>query len=311
MIDKTLGHYRIVEKLGAGGMGEVYRAEDTNLNRQVAIKVLAEMFSRDFARLARFEREAKLLASLNHPNIAATCGLEQADGQRFLVLELVEGETLSELIAVGADPRIRPTGGAHRGAPLPIDAVLDICRQITEGVEAAHEEGVIHRDLKPANIKITPEGTVKILDFGLAKGYQKEGATSDLSKSPTLTEEMTGPGVILGTVAYMSPEQATGKAFDKRADIWAFGCVLFECLTGRRAFDVATPFGVSWGPDNSIVFCPDLAFGLHRVPAEGGNPKILTTSDKTNNKANHRLPHGLPDGKHLLFTIMRELGIPK
>jgi serine/threonine protein kinase/Tol biopolymer transport system component len=225
MIDRTLGHYRIVEKLGAGGMGEVYRAEDTNLSRHVAIKVLPEVFSRDFERLARFEREAKLLASLNHPNIAAIYGLEEADGQRFLVLELVEGETLAEWLSRG---------------PLPMEMALGVCLQIAEGVEAAHEKGVIHRDLKPANIKITPEGKVKILDFGLAKAYQKEGSAPDLSKSPTLTDEMTGAGVILGTAAYMSPEQATGKPIDKRTDIWAFGCVLFECLTGRQAFEGKT-----------------------------------------------------------------------
>jgi hypothetical protein len=225
MIGKTLGHYQITEKLGAGGMGEVYRAEDTNLNRHVAIKVLPEVFSRDLERLARFEREAKLLASLNHPNIAAIYGLEEADGQRFLVLELVEGETLAEWLSRG---------------PLPIEMALGVCRQIAEGVEAAHEKGIIHRDLKPGNVKITPEGKVKILDFGLAKAYQKEGSVPDLSRSPTLTDEMTRPGVILGTAAYMSPEQATGKTVDKRTDIWAFGCVLFECLTGKRAFEGGT-----------------------------------------------------------------------
>jgi hypothetical protein len=225
MIGKTLGHYRIVEKLGAGGMGIVYRANDSHLDRQVAIKVLPEAFTGDPERLARFEREAKLLASLNHPNIAAIYGLEEADGQRFLVLELVEGETLAEWLV-----RER----------LPIEMALGVCRQIAEGVEGAHEKGVIHRDLKPANIKITPDGKVKILDFGLAKAYQKEGSAPDLSKSPTLTDEMTGPGVILGTVAYMSPEQATGKPVDKRTDIWAFGCVLYECLTSKRAFEGGT-----------------------------------------------------------------------
>jgi Tol biopolymer transport system component len=221
MIGKTLGYYRIVEKLGAGGMGVVYRADDSHLGRQVAIKVLPDAFTGDPERLARFEREAKLLASLNHPNIAAIYGLEEADGKRFLVLELVEGETLAE--------------GLSRG-PLPIEAALGVCRQIAEGVEAAHEKGIIHRDLKPGNVKITPEGKVKILDFGLAKAYQREGSVPDLSKSPTLTDEMTRPGVILGTVAYMSPEQATGKPVDRRTDVWAFGCVMFECLTGRQAF---------------------------------------------------------------------------
>jgi hypothetical protein len=221
MIGTTLSHYRITEKLGAGGMGEVYRAEDTNLDRQVAIKVIPDIFSGDPERLARFEREAKLLASLNHPNIAAVYGLEEAGGKRFLVLELVEGETLAQRIAKG---------------PLPVDETLEVCRQIAEGLEAAHEKGVIHRDLKPANVKITPEGKVKVLDFGLAKAFQGEMATADASHSPTLTDQMTRPGVILGTAAYMSPEQAKGKTVNKRADIWAFGCILYECLTGKRAF---------------------------------------------------------------------------
>jgi serine/threonine-protein kinase len=225
LIGKQLGPYEVLSLLGVGGMGEVYRARDTRLDRQVAIKVLPDEFSGHPERLARFEREAKVLASLNHPSIAAIYGLEQADGQRFLVLELVEGETLAELLEREA---------------LPIETALGICRQIAEGLEAAHEKGVIHRDLKPANVKITPEGKVKILDFGLAKAYQKEGSAPDLSKSPTLTEEMTGSGVILGTAAYMSPEQAMGKPIDKRADIWAFGCLLYECLTGRRAFRGAT-----------------------------------------------------------------------
>ena len=225
MIGTTLSHYRILEKLGAGGMGVVYRAEDTNLNRQVAIKVLPDIFSGDPERLARFEREAKLLASLNHPNIAAIHGLEEAEGKRFLVLELVDGETLAQRIAKG---------------PLPVDETLDVCLKIAEGLEAAHEKGIIHRDLKPANVKITPEGKVKVLDFGLAKAFQVETSTPDASHSPTLTDQMTRPGVILGTATYMSPEQAKGKQVDKRADIWAFGCVMYECLTGKRAFQGET-----------------------------------------------------------------------
>jgi serine/threonine protein kinase/WD40 repeat protein len=221
MIGTTLFHYRITEKLGAGGMGEVYRAEDANLDRQVAIKVLPDIFSGDPERLARFEREAKLLASLNHPNIAAIHGLEESGGKSFLVLELVEGETLAQRIAKG---------------PLPVDETLEVCRQIAEGLEAAHEKGIIHRDLKPANIKITPEGKIKVLDFGLAKAFSEEPVTPDLSRSPTLTDQMTRPGVILGTAAYMSPEQAKGMPVDKRTDIWAFGCLLYECLTTKRAF---------------------------------------------------------------------------
>jgi serine/threonine protein kinase len=202
-------------------MGVVYDAEDTTLARRVAVKVLPEIFTGDPERMGRFEREAKILASLNHPNIATIYGLEETDGKRFLVMELVEGETLAERI--------------NRG-PLPLEQALNACLQIAEGVEAAHEKGIIHRDLKPANIKLTPEGKVKILDFGLAKAFYEEAAASGLSISPTITEQMTEPGVILGTAAYMSPEQATGRPIDKRTDIWAFGCILFECLAGKRAF---------------------------------------------------------------------------
>ena len=225
MIGKTLSHYKVLEKIGQGGMGEVYRAEDTNLDREVAIKVLPEQFTQDPQRLARFEREAKLLASLNHPNIAAIYGFEQADDVRFLAMELVPGETLQERVAKG---------------PLPVEEALEICRQIAEGVEAAHAKGVIHRDLKPANVKVTPEGKVKILDFGLAKAFEEEIPAADISQSPTLTEEMTRAGVILGTAAYMSPEQAKGEPVDKRADIFAFGCVLYELLTSKRTFDGKT-----------------------------------------------------------------------
>ena len=221
MIGKTLSHYKVIEKIGQGGMGEVYRAEDTNLSREVAIKVLPEQFTKDPQRLARFEREAKLLASLNHPNIAAIYGFEEADDVRFLAMELVPGETLQERVAKG---------------PVPVEEALEVCRQIAEGVEAAHEKGVIHRDLKPANVKVTPEGKVKILDFGLAKAFEAEVPVTDISQSPTLTEEMTRAGVILGTAAYMSPEQARGKPVDKRSDVFAFGCVLYELLTSHRAF---------------------------------------------------------------------------
>jgi serine/threonine-protein kinase len=221
MIGTTLSHYKVLEKIGQGGMGEVYRAEDTNLDREVAIKMLPEQFTQDPQRLARFEREAKLLASLNHPNIAAIYGFEKAEGVHFLAMELVPGDTLAERVAKG---------------PLPVEEALEVCRQIAEGVEAAHEKGVIHRDLKPANVKVTPEGKVKILDFGLAKAFEEEVAEADISQSPTLTEEMTRAGVILGTAAYMSPEQAKGKSVDKRADVFAFGAMLYELLTGKRAF---------------------------------------------------------------------------
>lgn len=213
--------YEIISELGKGGMGEVYLAEDTNLKRQVAVKVLPQPFALDKERLARFEREARLLASLNHTNIATIHGLEKSNGQQFLVMELVEGDTLAERIKKG---------------PVSIDETLEICRQIAEGLESAHEKGIIHRDLKPANIKITPEGKVKVLDFGIAKAFRDQPDDIDSSKSPTITDEMTEPGMIIGTAAYMSPEQAKGKSVDKRTDIWAFGCILFECLTGKRVF---------------------------------------------------------------------------
>ncbi len=225
MNGKTLGHYRVGEQLGRGGMGEVYVADDVNLNRKVALKFLPDAFAGDPERMARFEREARLLASLNHSNIAAIYGLEQAEGKRFIVMELVEGETLAQRIGKGA---------------LPVEDALAICRQIAEGLEAAHEKGVIHRDLKPANVMIAEGDKVKILDFGLAKALSDEVRSIDSSQSPTLTEAMTRPGVILGTAAYMSPEQAKGKSVDKRADIWAFGCILYECFTGKRAFEGET-----------------------------------------------------------------------
>ena len=221
MIGKTLGHYRNHHPLGRGGMGEVYQAKDRKLGRDVAIKVLPEEFARDADRVARFQREAKLLASLNHPNIAAIYGLEESGGTQFLVLELVEGETLADQLKRG---------------PIPVEESLKLALQIAEALEAAHEKGVIHRDLKPANIKVTPEGKVKVLDFGLAKAFAGEQADLNLSNSPTLSNAATQQGVILGTAAYMSPEQARGKTVDKRADIWAFGCVLFEMLTGRQHF---------------------------------------------------------------------------
>ncbi len=225
MIGKTLAHYEITSQLGKGGMGEVYVADDLSLDRKVALKFLPDAFADDPERMARFEREAKLLASLNHPNIAAIYGLEQAEGKRFIVMELVEGETLAQTLSKG---------------PLPVEDALGICRQIAEGLEAAHEKGVIHRDLKPANAMISEGDKVKILDFGLAKALSDERQSIDSSQSPTLTEAMTRPGVILGTAAYMSPEQAKGKTVDKRADIWAFGCILYECLTGKRAFEGET-----------------------------------------------------------------------
>ena len=216
-----LGHYEIGTLLGKGGMGEVWRAKDTKLGREVAIKTLPEEFAKDADRLARFEREAKLLASLNHPNIAAIYGLEEHEGMRFLVLELVEGPTLGDRIKHGA---------------IPVEESLKLALQIAEALEAAHEKGVIHRDLKPDNIKITPDGKVKVLDFGLGKAFEGDAAAARVSNSPTLSMAATQQGVILGTAAYMSPEQAKGRSVDKRADVWAFGAVLYEMLTGRQSF---------------------------------------------------------------------------
>jgi eukaryotic-like serine/threonine-protein kinase len=220
-----LGSYEVSGELGAGGMGVVFRARDTRLGRDVAIKTLPQEFTSDADRLARFQREAKLLASLNHPNIGAIYGLEEFNGSPFLILELIEGETLAERL---------------KGGPLPVDESLKIAVDIAEALEEAHEKGVIHRDLKPGNIKITPEGKVKVLDFGLAKALEPNQASPVLSNSPTLTNAATLQGVILGTAAYMSPEQAKGHAVTRAADIWAFGCVLYEMLTGRAVFEART-----------------------------------------------------------------------
>ena len=215
-----IGPYEVISMIGAGGMGEVYRARDTRLDRTVAIKVLPEAFAADAQRVARFQREAKVLASLNHPHIAAIYGFEETDGVKALVMELVEGPTLADRIAQG---------------PIPLDEALPIARQIAEALEAAHEQGIIHRDLKPANVKVRSDGTVKVLDFGLAMESAVESAS--VSESPTITTPaMTQAGAILGTAAYMSPEQARGQVVDRRTDIWAFGCCLYECLTGRSAF---------------------------------------------------------------------------
>lgn len=219
-----LAHYEILEPIGKGGMGEVYRAKDSKLGRDVAIKVLPEEVARDQERLARFEREARLLAQLNHANVATLHGLEEHDDQQFLVMELVEGETLAERIAQG---------------PLPVDEAIPLFIQIAEGLEAAHEKGIIHRDLKPANIKIGPDGKPKILDFGLAKVSVGHEPAPDSSQSPTLTKG-TALGAIMGTASYMSPEQARGKVVDKRTDIWAFGCCFYEALTGKKVFDGET-----------------------------------------------------------------------
>ncbi len=220
-----LGPYEILSPLGAGGMGEVYLATDSKLDRRVAIKVLPESMMRDNERVARFEREAKLLASLNHPNIAAIHGFDNSDGTRFLVMEYVEGQTLGDHL---------------KNAPVAVEDTLDIAKQIAEALEAAHDQGVIHRDLKPSNVLLREDGTVKVLDFGLAKAMTDEPSGGAAANSPTITANYTRPGVVLGTAAYMSPEQARGRALDKRTDIWSFGILLFECLTGHRLFQGET-----------------------------------------------------------------------
>ncbi|MDX1643980.1 MAG: protein kinase, partial [Thermoanaerobaculia bacterium] len=222
MIGTTISHFKVTSKVGEGGMGEVYRATDLRLNREVAVKALPESFVQDEQRLARFEREAQLLASLSHPNIAGIHGLEEQDGKRFLILELVEGEDLSERLRRGS---------------IPLEEALGIALQIAEALEAAHDKGIVHRDLKPANVKLTPQGQVKVLDFGLAKALEVEATSGEeLANSPTLTMAATQAGIIRGTAAYMSPEQAAAQPADRRADVWSFGVVLTEMLTGEQLF---------------------------------------------------------------------------
>ena len=242
-----IAHYRLAGKIGEGGMGEVYRARDTKLQRDVALKILPQAMAHDAERMARFEREAQVLASLNHPNIAAIHGLEESNGIHALVMELVEGETLEERIGRDGPSGRRTSTQVASGTETPhrgvsTDEALPIAKQIAEALEYAHERGVIHRDLKPANVKITPEGTVKVLDFGLAKVMSPRGSSAkhEAANSPTLTTLATQPGMLLGTASYMSPEQARGQKVDRRCDIWAFGCVLFEMFSGRKAFDGET-----------------------------------------------------------------------
>src|SRR5450755_1686532 len=217
-----LGTHKILTLIGVGGMGEVYKAHDTKLRRDVAIKVLPEAFARDADRLSRFRREAQLLASLNHTNIATIYAIEDSNDTNYLVMELVPGDTLAQRI--------------KREGAVPLEESLTIAKQIAEALEYAHDHGVIHRDLKPANVKLTPEGKVKVLDFGLAKAFAGDASTEDIGDSPTLSMAATMQGVILGTAAYMSPEQARGKTVDKRTDIWAFGAVLYELLKGKQVF---------------------------------------------------------------------------
>lgn len=248
MVGQTLGHYRILELLGKGGMGEVYRAQDEVLGRDVAIKVLPPSFREDPERMARFEREAKILASLNHANIGAVYGLEQDDTQQFLVLELVEGETLAEKLVLN---------------PLPLGVAVPIAIQIAKGLEAAHEKGIVHRDLKPSNVMVNQDGEVKVLDFGLAKPTEK-ALDGDADESPTLTYAPTGQRVIMGTAAYMSPEQIRGTDVDKRSDIWTFGVVLWEMLTGKRPFEGDSASDVM---ASALVLEPDWKKLPERTPA--------------------------------------------
>jgi serine/threonine-protein kinase len=249
-VGSRLGHYDVTALIGEGGMGQVYQATDTKLNRQVALKILPEAFASDPDRLARFQREAQVLASLNHPNIGGIHGLEESDGVRALVLEYIEGPTLADRISQG---------------PIPLDEALPIAKQIAEALEAAHEQGVIHRDLKPANIKVKDDGTVKVLDFGLAKAFQPDASDASQSMSPTISlTAATQMGMVIGTAAYMAPEQAKGKPVDKRADIWAFGAVLFEMLTGKKLFDADD---VSEMLASVLVKDPDISsMGAH-IPA--------------------------------------------
>ncbi len=252
---ERLGFYEVLAPLGSGGMGEVYRALDTRLQREVAIKILPEAFADDAERLARFEREARLLAALNHPAIATVHGLEHDGARRYLVMELVEGETLAARLNAG---------------PLPVPDVLRLGRQIAEGLEAAHARGVVHCDLKPANIALTPDGRVKLLDFGLARAFAPERSEQDASRSPTITADIAPRGSIFGTVSYMSPEQARGREIDKRTDIWAFGCVLYEMLTCRKAFAGETV------PDTlGLIFEADPDWGALPAKTPAGVKELL------------------------------------
>jgi serine/threonine protein kinase len=221
LIGKSLAHYEIIELLGEGGMGSVYRARDTKLDRDVALKLLPASLVEDPERVARFEREARTLASIQHAHIASIYGFEHDGAQRFLVMELVEGEDLAARIQRGA---------------LSLEEASQISRQIALGLEAAHQKEIVHRDLKPANIRLMDDGTVKILDFGLARAMDPNPDAQDLALSPTITAAMTQAGVVMGTAAYMSPEQARGRVVDSRTDIWAFGCVLYEMLVGEQAY---------------------------------------------------------------------------
>ena len=278
-----LGRYEILGPLGAGGMGEVYRARDTELDREVAVKVLLEAVAQDPDRIARFEREAKLLASLSHQNIATLYGLEEHEGQRYLVMELAEGETLAERLERGI---------------LPADEALEIALQIAKGLEAAHEAGIVHRDLKPANVMLSSEGKVKVLDFGLGKAWQTEEGDADLTHSPTLTGQLTEGGMLLGTVAYMSPEQARGKRVDNRTDNWAFGCVLYEMLTGRKPFQGET---ITDALAAVVTFEPD----WERLP-DTTPPGVQHLLRRCLQKAPNRRLHAIADARIEIEDVINE-----
>src|SRR5215831_16922309 len=263
-----VGVYEVTAQIGAGAMGVVFRARDTRLLREVALKVLPEHFADDPDRLSRLQREAQLLASLNHPNIAHVYGLEQAGGAACIAMEFVDGQTLADRIEHG---------------PIPLDEAIGIAKQIAEGLAAAHQQGIVHRDLKPANIKLTPNGTVKVLDFGLAKPVGAGAPGSSSSLLPTMMNG-SGVGTITGTVAYMSPEQARGKEVDARTDIWAFGCVLYEMLTGRPAFDGETPTDII---AKVITGHPD----LEALPAGTPTSIRMLLSAALNRNVGQRLQH--------------------
>ena len=282
-VGDRLGRYEILGPLGAGGMGEVYRARDTELDREVAVKVLLEAVAQDPDRIARFEREARLLASLSHQNIATLHGLEEHEGQRYLVMELAEGETLAERLQRGS---------------LPADEALEIALQIANGLEAAHEAGIVHRDLKPANVMLSHEGKVKVLDFGLGKAWQTDEGDADLTQSPTLTGQITEGGMLLGTVAYMSPEQARGKRVDNRTDNWAFGCVLFEMLTGQKPFQGET---VTDALAAVVTFEPD----WENLP-DATPPTIQHLLRRCLQKAPNRRLHSIADARLDIEDVINE-----
>src|SRR5262249_45105133 len=282
-IGTRLGSLEIIAILGKGGMGEVYRARDTKLKRDVAIKILPDEFSRDADRLTRFQREAEVLASLNHPNIAAIYDLQETNETRFLVLELVEGETLAERIQRG---------------PIPVEQALGIAKYICEALEAAHEKSIIHRDLKPANVKITPDGRVKVLDFGLARALEN-APTMTASNSPTLLSALaTNLGVILGTAGYMSPEQAKGRSADQRSDIFSFGCVLYEMITGRLAFEGETVTEV-------IASVLKQELDLSRIPVSV-HPRVVDLIRRCLVKDAKRRWHAAADVRVEIETILAE-----